>query len=91
MLTQYPGVHQRPIWVLDRISPELTGSPGCGHRHPRADPRQERPHPARIGAFLPDGSYYSYLTGAGGRWCLKVRVIEYHVTVAARTCRRCSA
>ena len=35
----------------------------------------------RAGGFLPDGSYYSYLTGGGGRWCLKVRVIEYHVTV----------
>ena len=35
----------------------------------------------RIGGFLPDGSYYSYLTGGGGRWCLKVRVIEYDVDV----------
>ena len=35
----------------------------------------------RISGFLPDGSYYSYLTGAGGRWCLKVRVIEYDVDV----------
>ena len=37
----------------------------------------------RIGAFLPDGSYYSYLTGGppGGRWCLKARVIEYLVDV----------
>src|SRR5260370_30028359 len=37
----------------------------------------------RIGGFLPDGSYYSYLTGgpAAGRWCLKVRVIEYLVDV----------
>ena len=35
----------------------------------------------RIGGFLPDGSYYSYLTGGGGRWCLKVRVIEYQVDV----------
>lgn len=35
----------------------------------------------RTGGFLPDGSYCSYLTGGGGRWCLKVRVIEYHVTV----------
>jgi hypothetical protein len=35
----------------------------------------------RIGGFLPDGSYYSYLTGGGGRWCLKVRVIEYLVDV----------
>ena len=29
----------------------------------------------RIGGFLPDGSYHSYLTGGGGRWCLKVRVM----------------
>jgi len=38
---------------------------------------------SRIGGFLPDGSYYSYLTGgpAAGRWCLKVRVIEYLVDV----------
>ncbi len=35
----------------------------------------------RIGGFLPDGSYYSYLTGGGGRWCLKVRVVEYQVDV----------
>ena len=35
----------------------------------------------RIGGFLPDGSYYSYLTGGGGRWCLKVRVIEYDAEV----------
>jgi hypothetical protein len=35
----------------------------------------------RIGGFLPGGSYYSYLTGGGGRWCLKVRVIEYLVDV----------
>jgi len=35
----------------------------------------------RIGGFLPDGSYYSYLTSAGGRWCLKVRVIEYDADV----------
>jgi hypothetical protein len=37
----------------------------------------------RIGAFLPDGSYCSYLTGGppGGRWCLKVRVIEYFADV----------
>jgi hypothetical protein len=38
---------------------------------------------SRIGGFLPDGSYYSYLAGgpAAGRWCLKVRVIEYLVDV----------
>src|SRR5258708_14003098 len=38
---------------------------------------------SRIGGFLPDGSYYSYLTGgpAAGPWCLKVRVIEYLVDV----------
>jgi len=37
----------------------------------------------RISGFLPDGSYYSYLAGGppGGRWCLKVRVIEYLVDV----------
>ena len=35
----------------------------------------------RIGAFLPDGSYCSYLAGGppGRRWCLKVRVVEYQV------------
>jgi hypothetical protein len=32
----------------------------------------------RIGGFLPDGSH---LTGEGGRWCLKIRVIEYLVDV----------
>ncbi len=37
----------------------------------------------RTGGFLPDGSYCSYLAGgpAGGRWCLKVRVVEYLVDV----------
>ena len=37
----------------------------------------------RTGAFLSDGSYYSYLTGGppAARWCLKVRVIEYLVDV----------
>ena len=40
--------------------------------------------PPRAGAFLPGGSYYSYLTGAGGRWCLKARVIEYHVTAGGQ-------
>jgi hypothetical protein len=38
----------------------------------------------RISGFLPDGSYYSYLTGGGGRWCLKVRVIEYQVDVGGQ-------
>ena len=33
----------------------------------------------RTGGFLPDGSYRSYLTGGGGT--VRVRVIEYHVTV----------
>ena len=41
----------------------------------------------RIGGFLPDGSYCSYLTGGGGRWCLKVRVIEYHVDVDGQDTR----
>src|SRR5258708_15046885 len=37
----------------------------------------------RIGGFLPDGSYHSYLTGGppSGRWGLKVRVLEYLVDV----------
>src|SRR5260221_9305573 len=36
-----------------------------------------------MGGFLPEGSFYSYLTGgpAAGSWCLKVRVIEYLVDV----------
>jgi hypothetical protein len=73
------------IWVLDRNFPGAarvarilaTGT----HVLIRVKSDLRLP---RIGGFLPDGSYSSYLTGAGGRWCLKVRVIEYHVTVAGQ-------
>ena len=83
MITRYPEVFTSDrIWVLDRNFPGAdrvarmlkTGT------HVLIRVKSDLALP-RTGGFLPDGSYYSYLTGGGGRWCLKVRVIEYHVTV----------
>ena len=82
MITRYPEVFTSDrIWVLDRNFPGAyrvarmlaTGTHVLIRVSDLALPR--------TGGFLPDGSYCSYLTGGGGRWCLKVRVIEYHVTV----------
>ena len=83
MITRYPEVFTSDrIWVLDRNFPGAdrvarmlkTGT------HVLIRVKSDLALP-RTGGFLPDGSYCSYLTGGGGRWCLKVRVIEYHVTV----------
>ena len=83
MITRYPEVFTSDrIWVLDRNFPGAdriarmleTGT------HVLIRVKSDLALP-RTGGFLPDGSYYSYLSGGGGRWCLKVRVIEYHVTV----------
>ena len=73
------------IWVLDRNFPgaDRVARMLATGTHVLIRVKSDLTLP-RIGAFLPDGSYYSYLTGAGGRWCLKVRVIEYHVTVAGQ-------
>ncbi len=86
MLTRYPGVFTSDrIWVLDRNFPgaDRVARMLATGTHVLIRVKSDLALP-RIGAFLPDGSYYSYLTGAGGRWCLKVRVIEYHVTVAGQ-------
>ena len=83
MLTQYPGVFTSDrIWVLDRNFPgaDRVARMLATGTHVLIRVKSDLTLP-RIGAFLPDGSYCSYLTGAGGRWCLKVRVIEYHVNV----------
>ena len=73
------------IWVLDRNFPgaDRVARMLATGTHVLIRVKSDLTLP-RVGAFLPDGSYYSYLTGAGGRWCLKARVIEYHVTVAGQ-------
>ena len=85
MITRYPEVFTSDrIWVLDRNFPgadRIARMLATG-THVLIRVKSDLALP-RTGGFLPDGSYCSYLTGgpAGGRWCLKVRVIEYHVTV----------
>ncbi len=83
MITRYPEVFTSDrIWVLDRNFPgadRIARMLATG-THVLIRVKSDLALP-RTGAFLPDGSYCSYLTGGGGRWCLKVRVIEYHVTV----------
>ena len=85
MLTRYPGVFTAGrLWVLDRNFPgadRVSRMLATGTHvliRVKSDITLNR-----IGGFLPDGSYHSYLTGGppGGRWCLKVRVIEYLVDV----------
>ncbi len=81
MLTTFP-----PIFAADRLRVMDRNFPGAGRvaamlatgTHVLIRVKSDLALP-RIGGFLPDGSYLSYLTGgpAGGRWCLKVRVIEY--------------
>jgi hypothetical protein len=86
MLIQYPGVFTSDrIWVLDRNFPgaDRVARMLATGTHVLIRVKSDLTLP-RTGAFLPDGSYRSYLTGGGGRWCLKVRVIEYHVTVAGQ-------
>ena len=86
MLNRYPGVFTSDrIWVLDRNFPgaDRVARMLATGTHLLIRVKSDLALP-RIGAFLPDGSYFSYLTGGGGRWCLKVRVIEYHVTVAGQ-------
>lgn len=83
MLTTCPQIFTASrLWVMDRNFPGadrvarmlVTGT------HVLIRVKSDLALP-RIGGFLPDGSYYSYLTSAGGRWCLKVRVIEYDADV----------
>lgn len=83
MITRYPGVFTSDrIWVLDRNFPgaDRVARMLATGTHVLIRVKSDLAL-SRIGGFLPDGSYCSYLTGGGGRWCLKVRVIEYHVTV----------
>jgi hypothetical protein len=84
MLTLYPaGVFTGDrIWVLDRNFPgaDRVARMLATGTHVLIRVKSDLIL-TRLGGFLPDGSYHSYLTGGGGRWCLKVRVIEYQVTV----------
>jgi hypothetical protein len=85
MLTTCPQIFTTDrVWVLDR------NFPGAGRvawmlatgTHVLIRVKSDLALP-RISGFLPDGSYYSYLAGgpAAGRWCLKVRVVEYDVNL----------
>jgi hypothetical protein len=83
MITRYPEVFTSDrIWVLDRNFPgaDRVARMLATGTHVLIRVKSDLALP-RAGGFLPDGSYCSYLTGGGGRWCLKVRVIEYHVTI----------
>jgi len=83
MITRYPEVFTSDrIWVLDRNFPgaDRVARMLATGTHVLIRVKSDLALP-RTGGFLPDGSYCSYLTGGGGRWCLKVRVIEYHVTI----------
>jgi hypothetical protein len=85
MLIRYPGVFTADrLWVLDRNFPgaDRVSRILATGTHVLIRVKSDIALP-RTGAFLPDGSYCSYLTGGppAGRWCLKVRVIEYLVDV----------
>ena len=85
MLTRYPGVFTADrLWVLDRNFPgaDRVSRMLAAGTHVLIRVKSDITL-NRIGGFLPDGSYHSYLTGGppGSRWCLKVRVIEYLVDV----------
>jgi hypothetical protein len=89
MLTTCPQIFTASrLWVMDRNFPGadrvarmlVTGT------HVLIRVKSDLALP-RTGGFLPDGSYYSYLTGGGGRWCLKVRVIEYDADVDGQDTR----
>jgi hypothetical protein len=83
MLGQHPGVFTCDrIFVMDRNFPgaDRVARMLATGTHMLIRVKSDLTLP-RTGGFLPDGSYYSYLTGGGGRWCLKVRVIEYQVDV----------
>ena len=81
MLTTCPQIFTASrLWVMDRNFPgaDRVARMLAAGTHVLIRVKSDIALP-RIGGFLPDGSYYSYLTGGGGRWCLKVRVIEYDV------------
>jgi hypothetical protein len=85
MLIQYRGAFTPDrLWVLDRNFPgadRVSRMLATGTHVLIRVKSDITLH--RTGAFLPDGSYHSYLTGGppAGRWCLKVRVIEYFADV----------
>jgi hypothetical protein len=83
MLTACPQIFTADrVWVMDRNFPgaDRVARMLAAGTHVLIRVKSDIRLP-RIGGFLPDGSYLSYLTGGGGRWCLKVRVIEYLVDV----------
>ena len=85
MLSKHPGVFTADrLWVLDRNFPgaDRVARMLATGTHVLIRVKSDITL-NRIGGFLPDGSYYSCLTGgpSAGRWCLKVRVIEYLVDV----------
>jgi hypothetical protein len=84
-LGEYPEVFTRDrLWVMDRNFPgvpriaALLGTGGHVLIRLKSDIRLPR-----IGAFAPDGSYLATMSGGGVT--LRVRVIEYHVTLAGTT------
>ncbi len=83
MLARYPGVFAPDrMWVMDRNFPgaDRVARMLATGTHVLIRVKSDIALP-RIGGFLPDGSYYSYLAGgaAASRWWLKVRVVEYQV------------
>ncbi|MFZ0191651.1 MAG: hypothetical protein WAL72_32430 [Streptosporangiaceae bacterium] len=85
MLSQHPGAFTRDrIFVMDRNFPgaDRVARMLATGTHVLIRVKSDLTL-NRIGGFLADGSYYSYLAGGppGARWCLKVRVIEYQVEV----------
>jgi hypothetical protein len=85
MLTTCPQIFTPDrIWVMDRNFPgaDRVARMLATGTHVLIRVKSDIALP-RIGGFLPDGSYHSYLTGgpARGRWCLKIRVIEYQVSL----------
>ncbi len=88
MLRHYPEVFTAGrLWVLDRNFPgaDRVSAMLATGTHVLIRVKSDLALP-RTGAFLPDGSYCSYLSGGppGGRWCLKIRVVEYLVDVAGQ-------
>ena len=83
MLTTCPQIFTADrLWVMDRNFPgaDRVARVLATGTHVLIRVKSDITLP-RTGGFLPDGSYLSYLTGGGGRWCLRVRVVEYLVDV----------
>ncbi|HEX9354759.1 MAG TPA: hypothetical protein VF933_13210 [Streptosporangiaceae bacterium] len=91
MLTTCPQVFTADrLWVMDRNFPgaDRVSRMLATGTHVLIRVKSDIALPP-VSGFLPDGSYYSYLAGgpAAGRWCLKVRVIEYDVDVDGQDTR----